>query len=891
MALDLPEFENGCAACPDAIRADGTLRILVVDSDEETLAVHRLCLSGITFDGRSVAVSTARTVDDALFHVRRHPAIAVIFVPETVETPGDCWELIEGVRSRQGMGTTRIILRGASAGREGWRDRARAHDRNPEDWDVFDWRDGGDVSLPRLRGLAIGGLTVHRDRVALEASRRRERVLREGLFRAVSEEAAVFVQRGLVETVHRLARVGREADICANVCGLVMMVGDAEGEGRVLAAHGSFATWAGYALNTLPDPAVADFLRRAMRSGAPITGAEGMALTIRRRRAPDLVVFVGTGPIPIARDGDLWRALADGVGAALSAHALSRELVRERGRSDAADRRHRALEAAVEHAPLPIIHLSAAGDVLHANPLGAMMMEGWRPGPDGARRSPWPLPAIGPTSPGTGDDRGGDVFALTTAAGEFDVTISPRLPDGGAHLYFQEAGAARRNAELEERLNSRDPLTGLFNRAEFVRRLDARLRGRRGGDPDGFALLIIDVNDFTRLNEEAGFDVADEALGQLAARIKAVLRAPDLLGRTGADEFGAIVSGVFAPGGGVCPDRIATLSERIADAARRPLVARGTRLELSVSMGIAVAPTDGVEPEPLVHAARLALDAARREGAGMRMFHRRMDTAAQADRAMAIDLAAAMDGDGFELHYQPIVRLSDGALAGAEALLRWDHPGRGVVQPDVFIPVAERSGQILRLGEWVIGEACRRLESWRSGPLADVRIAVNISAIQLADPDLVTRVREALDRHGLPGSALKLEITETAAMCDVKRSLELLCGLRELGVALSIDDFGTGYSSLSHLRRLPVCEVKIDRAFVADIDSDADALSIVRAIVSLGHGMGLTVVAEGVERPSQVALLSEMGCDLAQGYLYGRPRPAESFLATTPTKPTLIRSA
>jgi diguanylate cyclase (GGDEF)-like protein len=468
----------------------------------------------------------------------------------------------------------------------------------------------------------------------------------------------------------------------------------------------------------------------------------------------------------------------------------------------------------------------------------------------------------------------GDRLALLVSAAAIvlmTMTLSTSVLD--ARMQGKTAGLAQSaqaaNAELQQ-LAFRDSLTGLPNRLLFEERL---AQAFERSQPDGVTLVVlfVDLDGFKLINDSFGHAFGDEVLRQMAQRLAAQTRPTDTLARVGGDEFLVLLEGQ--------PDAAtaAQVAQRLIDAAAVPMVCKDCEVRLSCSIGIAMHPFDGPH-EKLIARADSAMYAAKRAGkSAYAFFESHMDAGAREQMELQRDLRAALEHGGeLELHYQPKVRADLGVITGAEALLRWRHPSRGFVSPAVFIPVAERFGLIAALGNWVIDQACQQIRSWRMQDL-HMRIAINLSVHQLRQDNLVQRVLQALTRHGLEPEMLTFEITETAAMEDSDVTTQALEQLRTIGVQLSIDDFGTGYSSLSYLRRLNVGQIKIDRSFVQDLETSADARAIVQAVVSLSHALGLSVVAEGVETEGQRRVLQSLRCDELQGYLLAKPMPADGF--------------
>ncbi|PKV11764.1 putative bifunctional diguanylate cyclase/phosphodiesterase [Xanthomonas prunicola] len=418
-----------------------------------------------------------------------------------------------------------------------------------------------------------------------------------------------------------------------------------------------------------------------------------------------------------------------------------------------------------------------------------------------------------------------------------------------------------------------DPLTRLPNRVLLHEHLLQNIeRAQREGQR--FAVMLINLDGFKVINDGYGHQLGDRLLVVVAERLNAHRRAHGSLARLGADEF-VLMADIADPEDG------AALAAHLVQALAVPFLVSNHELRLSSSIGIALYPEDaGSGPQLLAHA-DAAMHHAKHAGRNRYSFFERSMTATTRERLQLLqELPRALELGQFVLHYQPKYCAEDGRPIGAEALIRWQHPERGLVPPDSFIPLAERSGMIGLLGSWVLRQACRQMRDWREAGHGDWRVAVNLSALQLASPSLLDEVATTLSEFTLAPGQLTLEITETMAMRDADACLRTLGQLNALGVRIAIDDFGTGYSNLLYLRKLPAHELKIDRSFVQAMDSSAEDIAIVAAVVALAHTMRLQVVAEGVETTAQRNTLERLGCDQLQGYLLGRPMDAERFIAT-----------
>ena len=407
-----------------------------------------------------------------------------------------------------------------------------------------------------------------------------------------------------------------------------------------------------------------------------------------------------------------------------------------------------------------------------------------------------------------------------------------------------------------------DALTDLPNRVLFREQIERALR--KAAEGEQFALLYIDIDEFKGINDSLGHHVGDELLKAVAACLKDCTKPDDLIARLGGDEFAVIQTAINGR------REVEELVARIYKAIRHPYQCLGHQLSTDASIGIALAPEHGTELDQLIKHADLAMYAAKAEGRRThRFFEPAMDARAKARLTMEQDLRQALSDSRFEIHYQPLLDLRSGEVTGCEALLRWRHPERGMISPAEFIPVAEDTGLINEIGDWVMQTACAEAATWPSW----VRIAVNVSPIQLKSPTLALRITAALAASGLAPDRLEVEITEAVLIHDDESALAILHQLRAVGVRIALDDFGTGFSSLSYLKRFPFDKIKIDRCFISDIEDDGSA-AIVQAVVNIAAARNMTTTAEGVETEQQREMLRQLGCTQMQGYLFSAPKPA-----------------
>ncbi|MDH4062541.1 MAG: EAL domain-containing protein, partial [Aquincola sp.] len=417
-----------------------------------------------------------------------------------------------------------------------------------------------------------------------------------------------------------------------------------------------------------------------------------------------------------------------------------------------------------------------------------------------------------------------------------------------------------------------DALTGLFNRTAFMERLDALMGSGRAGDAQG-ALLFIDLDNFKRVNDSLGHVAGDVLLQTLAQRLTSLLRASDIVARFGGDEFMVLLPGAMPL------DDVQEVANKLLAALASPVMLDGRSISVTPSLGIALYPQHAHTPADLLKNADAAMYLAKRHGrATHQVYDPELGRRALEALELEMQLTRAIERDEFVLHYQPQVHAADGRLAGCEALIRWRHPTRGLVEPDLFIPLAEEQRLILPIGQWVLREAAHAARRWRDAGRA-LPVSVNLSSLQFRDAAFADGVAAVLAEAGIPGSMLEVEITERMLMDDLEAVRGTLQRLKELGVRVAIDDFGTGYSSLGHLNQLPIDRIKIDRSFVRGLPEHTGNAAIARAIVTLAASLGRQVIAEGVETEAQRDFLVALGCQQLQGLLFGAPTEGAPFAA------------
>ncbi|WP_161981637.1 putative bifunctional diguanylate cyclase/phosphodiesterase [Aurantiacibacter suaedae] len=448
---------------------------------------------------------------------------------------------------------------------------------------------------------------------------------------------------------------------------------------------------------------------------------------------------------------------------------------------------------------------------------------------------------------------------IKTTDGRTIHMVNTPLASGGGVATFEDVSEQEQAKALIEHMALHDALTGLPNRTQFQSRLDHALNWN--GRDAQVAVLFIDLDNFKNINDTLGHQIGDELLKVVSDRLRACVRDSDTIARLGGDEF------VIIQPNGATPAGAAQLAIRIREAVTAPCKISDHQIIIDTSIGIAISPTDGTKPDQLIKNADLALYGAKGSGRGTyRFFEEQMDARMAARHALELDLRKALVNGEFELQFQPLVNIERGDICACEALLRWTHPKRGTINPEDFIPIAEETGLITRIGEWVIRNACMEAAKWSS----DVTLAVNISPVQFRCQNLVQIVTHSLAASGLPAERLEIEITEAILLDQTEITLEKLGQLKALGIRIAMDDFGTGYSSLGYLQKFPFDKIKIDGSFIKGLSDQTESTAIVRAVTGLAGSFRMTTTAEGVETREQLDIVKELGCTEMQGFLFSK---------------------
>jgi diguanylate cyclase (GGDEF)-like protein len=418
-----------------------------------------------------------------------------------------------------------------------------------------------------------------------------------------------------------------------------------------------------------------------------------------------------------------------------------------------------------------------------------------------------------------------------------------------------------------------DPLTHLPNHSLFLEHLEYALSMAKRHKKI-LAVVKLDINKFSEVNKEYGYKNADALITEIATRLNDLTRESDAVARLGGSRFGVIMNLIE------CDEEVDRALQRIIQGMQRPFIISGENIVLKISYGVSVFPTDEESVDNLSHYAVLALENAKQAGGNnYRYYNSGMNVDNSKRLSEEYDLRKALENDEFLLNFQPKVDAATGNIKGMEALIRWQHPERGIVSPVEFIPLLEESGMIIEAGDWVLRESCRLNKLWQEQGLEPLRVSVNVSSVQFQQGDFIERIERALKETGLKADYLEVELTESCLMDDVTKNINILYEIKKMGVAISIDDFGTGYSSLSYLKKFPIDTLKIDRSFITNVQDrrGGDNAAIVTAIMALSHSLRLDVVAEGVETAQELAYLHALGCKTIQGFLFSKPLSVDEF--------------
>lgn len=654
--------------------------------------------------------------------------------------------------------------------------------------------------------------------------------------------------------VHQLVMVPvRAPDLVAwVVIGFVIDNADANELKSVAGMDVTFASRVDSGAWRIHATTLAEAKRAAFEARMPELTATTPMVTTAVADAPTSAQAYASGDAEMLLDGERWQVHRTDFSALAGSDATPSSGAQAAGTAISVFLKRPLAEVTrpFERLNLAFIWLSAAGLLLGI--VGSLII---------ARRIAAPIRALGEAA---GRIQQGD-YNTPVPAGHKD-----EIGTLAAGLDHMRQGIARREGEIL-RLAYEDGLTALPNRTMFMERLNQSLKLARRDGPRPVVMLL-DLDRFKIINDTLGHEVGDIALREAGQRIAATLREADSVARLGGDEFAILLTSAAA-------DQAQSAARRIVDAMEAPFTIAGQTMDIGTSIGIACFPEHGAEASELMRAADVAMYAAKRAKIGYAVYDTSLDDERQSHLTLLGELRRAVDEGQLKLMYQPKMTLADGRITAVEALVRWQHPERGMVPPNDFIPFAEQTGYITRITRWVVGEAVRQCGEWRRSGL-DIRISINASTRDLqVRENLPALLQAALTEHDVPGNLVCVEITEGALMDDPVGARKILRELHEMGVSLSIDDYGTGYSSLAYLKELTVNELKIDRSFVVGMQADPQSLAIVRSTIELGHNLGLKVVAEGVETDEAIEMLRHAGCDAVQGYGISRPVDASGIPA------------
>jgi diguanylate cyclase (GGDEF)-like protein len=479
-----------------------------------------------------------------------------------------------------------------------------------------------------------------------------------------------------------------------------------------------------------------------------------------------------------------------------------------------------------------------------------------------------PIPKADDTENNLLDERRQDEFGLLA----YHFNQSKTALDRNNHDLTLQINEREQAEQQLKHLALHDPLTGLPNRLLFQDRLQQAI-ALSNRTSHKFAVFFMDLDNFKIINDTMGHEAGDELLRKVASRLSTIERETDTVARLGGDEFAFIISKTITVQDGV------NFAHRLNTLLKKPIMIHGNNIHMGSSVGVTIYPDDASNSAELLRNADIAMYQAKDEGRNRTCFFtKEMNTKLQKNKEVLTDLTESLTENHFELYYQPLLTIDNKVLVGAEALIRWHHPIKGLISPDKFITIAEQSGLINQLGDWILNQTCRQIKSFLEAGLGEFKVAINISPVQFRRKDFLEHMLTILKQHQISPNFIELEITEGAVMDNVVQAIETMQSLHDAGFQLAMDDFGTGYSSLSYLKRFPIQKVKIDRSFISDLENDDDSKSITRAIIQMSHSLGLKVLAEGVETKVQLQYLHDESCDYVQGYYTGRPMPASEFI-------------
>ena len=836
--------------------------IAVVDDDHGIHAVTRMVLSDFRYKGRPLRIFDAYSAEEAKVLLRQQPGITVILLDVVMEREHAGLELVKYIREEMDNRLLRIILRTGQPGQA-------PEGRIITDYDINDYREKQELTSQKLITSVTTALRGYDDlRTIQDLSSSKdilEQMVQKRTVDLVNANRVLQQQRVLLDEAQKIARVGHyewNPDSGDLVCSAQVYC--------MLGLETSQALLRRDDLMNL----ISEEDRQQIHSAIDdaIKGSRGFDFEHSMNRADGTQVRVAhQGEAHLDEQGRMWRVVG-----------ILQDVTQQRRADDAM----RKLSAAVEQTADTVMITDAKGVIEYVNPAFTRMMGydrseilGQTPRmlssghmPQAFYQRMWRELNRGVVFSGVVINKRKDGSLLHQA-----LTITPQRDLQGRTTHFISTGRditeQVRAKERIEHMAHHDSLTGLPNRVLLMDRLGQAIARSKWHDRL-VGVLFVDMDRFKVINDTLGHSTGDELLQAMAKRLSACVRDGDTVARLGGDEFAIVLNDVASR------EDIGQRAQVVVDAVKQPFLIGGRELFVTTSIGICVYPNDGQDGSILLKRADVAMYNAKMRGKSNYQFYTQHDESKELVRlGLETDLRRALDRQEFFVVFQPQVDSKSHAVAGMEALLRWRRQDGKIVGPGEFIPLLEETGMILAVGNWILNEACLAAQNWREAGMVDRRVAVNISIHQFRERGFVSRVCEALAKSGLPPEMLELEITENVLVDDMRQASEVLNALNAVGVRLSIDDFGTGYSSMHYLRHLPFDQIKIDKSFIDGVPHSRDDCAIVTAIITLAHSMELEVTAEGVENVEQYDFVRSLGCELIQGYLFGRPETVQAMQA------------
>lgn len=848
-----PPKQNDSTASPTA---EQFWTVLIVDDEPSVHEITMLALRDFEFVGRRLEFLSAYSAREAIATLNAHRDIALVLLDVVMETDDAGLQVVQHIRHTLKNTSTRIILRTGQPGHAPER-------RVVVQYDINDYKEKTELTSTKLFTAVYSAMRAYRDICALETNRT-------GLEAVIAATGAMFRIRDLSEfaqgVLQQLIALLHLSDaVYCQVDGLATAL--SHGPIEIIAATGRFTHWIGKMLHCLEDASVIEAIQTAYNSKTHVLWNRNLYVAyFKTEQGYENVICVqGVRNAPPRVTGLLDLFLRN-VSAAFENIYLHRDLSQEISERREAERRAAILARLPGELPEPVIRVIEDGVISYANTASQPLLDYFQTTVGAALPAPW-------------NQRIRDILAadrrfdieITQDGRIYEMSFSPVREAGYVNVFGREVTTYRELLKQLEHAAFHDTLTGLANRLHFKRNLEQAVAAAERYHSH-VGLLLIDLDHFKQINDIWGHEAGDLVLKEIASRLRRIVRSSDIVARLGGDEFGIVLTRLQSM------HEMQVLSERILAELSQPVQSGSRSWSVSCSIGLTAFPEDAGSAENLQRCADLAMYHAKNSGAnGFRYYDSEIHSSMRKKTEMELQLRHALGEGGFEVFYQPLVSLGNGQIIGSEALLRLRRPDGVLVMPDQFIQIAEETGLIEPIGRWVLSQVCTDLQGWLNRGLALPSVAVNVSARQLRNRNLPKQIEEIISRAQIPSTAIELEITESMLVGDEDSVFELLGELREIGLMLTIDDFGTGYSSLSYLRRLPVSKLKIDRSFVTDMLASEDAAAITDAILSLGRSLRLRVLAEGIERQSQVDHLRAKGCQEGQGFYFGRPVPRETF--------------